>query len=841
MGMLWSRLLCRSIQTPQAMVSVRLVRPPMNVSLPSKRWPGLAGAVTTAVLVVLSVFPDVVFFGASFRSSRVQQLFDRVSAEEAHALIPETQDRMIGDGYRDLPAASLQVETVQRFLRRCLIEGESPYWNPYTASGTHGPEALTSPTFSVITVATALLGAGSRSLHAVLLIVYAAAVFSLYRILTAFLGRSVPGSIAACFGFLLVGFHTSLLGTQVTQPYVLSPIVLLALLSYLRSPNAGRLVLAVVANAMLLAETFLPTTVLILTVVHGLGFAYGVSRWRKPLRDGFRQLASQVLIGVLALALAAPLWLPLLESSLLTDWNDYQERRIKPVSAHNALSFATPKHFWESYNGHRRNTRFEPDIPLEIREDWIAHVGVVALFLALQTLAVGSSWRNPIVVCAVVLIVVAVARIFHLFPFDRLDNVPIIGLIRLQYWAALYSLPFCLLLAYGIDSLRSRTVWRAPTLMLLGFFGACYFFLADRVGVPDSGPALLYLRVFATLVALVTSAFAWLYFRPASRAAITWILVAVMVGEWIFYMNRLRPERRETDFDTIEHTAFLRRHLSGERVMNMGYKGLPANWGSALGIPQVGGMDGASLGWYSKFFAQRFGKAIHFPAILNWRDRSEALEPMTFDVDALDLLGVRYLVTGRRYQQYRKFLVDLGLMTVHQDPQVMIFENPGFYPRAWAVDTLIAAPGIPSDWHLPGRQVAVSIDRELLDRARILDVPSRARPARLKKARPVGKVEISRYRHTRVELTVSFDRPGIAILADTWHPGWRATVDGEPTHLGRVNEILRGVAVAAGQHQIIMIYQPRSLRPAVILAALTAILCGSWIWWRWRQQSVEVT
>ena len=105
-------------------------------------------AAAVACGVVLAIFPDIIFFGASFRNSRIGTIFE--ARPEASALIPEEKGRAIRDGYRDIGSAMWQLEPAHRFLRHCLVEGESPYWNPYSASGTHGPERLASVPFSAM-------------------------------------------------------------------------------------------------------------------------------------------------------------------------------------------------------------------------------------------------------------------------------------------------------------------------------------------------------------------------------------------------------------------------------------------------------------------------------------------------------------------------------------------------------------------------------------------------------------------------------------------------------------------------------------------------------------------
>ena len=49
------------------------------------------------------------------------------------------------------------------------------------------------------------------------------------------------------------------------------------------------------------------------------------------------------------------------------------------------------------------------------------------------------------------------------------------------------------------------------------------------------------------------------------------------------------------------------------------------------------------------------------------------------------------------------------------------------------------------------------------------------------------------------------------MLADSYFPGWQATVDGEPVEIHPANHLFRGVIVPAGQHRVRFAYRPRSL------------------------------
>jgi uncharacterized membrane protein YfhO len=80
----------------------------------------------------------------------------------------------------------------------------------------------------------------------------------------------------------------------------------------------------------------------------------------------------------------------------------------------------------------------------------------------------------------------------------------------------------------------------------------------------------------------------------------------------------------------------------------------------------------------------------------------------------------------------------------------------------------------------------------------------------------------------RVTIRAALDAPGYLVLADTWYPGWRATVDGESAELLRADYAFRAVSLEAGEHTVEMVYRPTSVLVggALSLASVVGIVIG---------------
>jgi hypothetical protein len=97
---------------------------------------------------------------------------------------------------------------------------------------------------------------------------------------------------------------------------------------------------------------------------------------------------------------------------------------------------------------------------------------------------------------------------------------------------------------------------------------------------------------------------------------------------------------------------------------------------------------------------------------------------------------------------------------------------------------------------------------------------------------PGESVTVIRSEPQRVELKARLKRPGIVILADTYYPGWKLTIDDRPAPILRANRLMRGAAVRAGEHTLVYTYDPLSPRIGAVftllgIAAVPAILSRS--------------
>jgi hypothetical protein len=81
--------------------------------------------------------------------------------------------------------------------------------------------------------------------------------------------------------------------------------------------------------------------------------------------------------------------------------------------------------------------------------------------------------------------------------------------------------------------------------------------------------------------------------------------------------------------------------------------------------------------------------------------------------------------------------------------------------------------------------------------------------------------------------------PGIAVLNESFYPGWAVEVNGTPARIFRANHLMRATLVPAGESVIRFHYSPTRYYPALIafLAALAAVIAA--LFWPRRRQAVR--
>lgn len=175
-----------------------------------------------------------------------------------------------------------------------------------------------------------------------------------------------------------------------------------------------------------------------------------------------------------------------------------------------------------------------------------------------------------------------------------------------------------------------------------------------------------------------------------------------------------------------------------------------------------------------------------------------------------------------------------------QQDGIWIYENANTLPRAYTVHHLetVAPDDLLARLHEPGFNYYHSA---------LLTVPlpdEQAGQLAERPLRPQGQVAVTSYDLHEVTVSATLPRPGFLVLVDAYHPGWRATLDGDLVDVFRVNGVVRGVFLPAGAHEVVFQFRPVALYWGLALAGLsvavaTLVIVGSRIYRRGANESAR--
>lgn len=101
-----------------------------------------------------------------------------------------------------------------------------------------------------------------------------------------------------------------------------------------------------------------------------------------------------------------------------------------------------------------------------------------------------------------------------------------------------------------------------------------------------------------------------------------------------------------------------------------------------------------------------------------------------------------------------------------------------------------------------------------------------------------GRIVDSDFRSQSVRATVDMKTPGIMTIAQSYSPYWKATVNGQPTKVLKVNHAFQAVVVPSGTSQVVLRFEDPWLRGGAAITGLTLLWMGV-RWFRNRSENAD--
>ncbi len=198
----------------------------------------------------------------------------------------------------------------------------------------------------------------------------------------------------------------------------------------------------------------------------------------------------------------------------------------------------------------------------------------------------------------------------------------------------------------------------------------------------------------------------------------------------------------------------------------------------------IGGYHAAKLTRYQDLIDRHLSKFIN-------GDPGEA------DVNVLNMLNAKYLVVGDE-----------------------VYPNPEALGNAWLVDEVVYVDS-------PDHEMDML---DIIDPATTAVADKRFMPILGTFESTVAEgdtIYATSYTPDRLTYKVKTADESVAVFSEVYFPwGWKATIDGRPVEIARVDYLLRALKLPGGEHEITMTFDPESLRVTTTLAYIALTIGG---------------
>lgn len=198
--------------------------------------------------------------------------------------------------------------------------------------------------------------------------------------------------------------------------------------------------------------------------------------------------------------------------------------------------------------------------------------------------------------------------------------------------------------------------------------------------------------------------------------------------------------------------------------------------------------------------------------------------------DLIELLGTGYVLA----EESQANIDSSGWRTAAVDGNLILLEMPNPGTR---VRTYCGVRTFPDQSAVVEYVLGDSFSNQVLA---IADQADEAQPDAL--SDPCGSASITNEGPNLVEIEATMPASGWLLLADTFYPGWNATVRGKAAKIHRANAFFRAVEVPAGRSRVTFSYEPDSFGAGLAVSMATFLVVlgfAAMVWLRNARQKRE--
>ncbi len=399
--------------------------------------------------------------------------------------------------------------------------------------------------------------------------------------------------------------------------------------------------------------------------------------------------------------------------------------------------------------------------------EWQVYPGAIILLLVIYGLFIPKV-RKKAGFWLVMILLAAIISLGSLWPFaENLAKLPLVSLVRVPSRAwFLTGIGLIVAAAYTLDAILRFPAEKPkpdPMVVLLPL-ASLAIFLTLGLWIIGQTPPLGFIWGAVALTAAVMLLML-LRQRNSGKGIMTGLIIMLVIDlggvNWLG-MN-FRPSH-EVNNEGREAAQFLASQKGEFRVYSPS-NSIPQHTAAANELELIHGINPLQLQSYSDFMAQASGTnsagySVTIPNFATGEPEKDNIKAR-IDTGMLGLLNGKYIVSAFEMDHPR-------LVEIWHEGSSWIYENLDALPRAWVQD-VNAQPG-------KGLMGEVLIDRQQAD---------------LVIAQASG--------------------PGLMVFSVPDYPGWEVSVDGMKAEKLRIANLLIGVELESGAHQINLTYRPKTV------------------------------
>jgi hypothetical protein len=182
----------------------------------------------------------------------------------------------------------------------------------------------------------------------------------------------------------------------------------------------------------------------------------------------------------------------------------------------------------------------------------------------------------------------------------------------------------------------------------------------------------------------------------------------------------------------------------------------------------------------------------------------------------VDLAGVEYIFAKKSLQVNTQYL---QLIQTTQDYR--IYRNPQAFPRVFLISQIKS---------LPDDQIVQRLSSENLNELKKVaylekgGTPVTLPPRDSADPEGLGTAHIVKYDDQHIEIDCRLNQECFLVLTDTYHPDWKAYLQGRPMKIHRTDFLFRGVKLPAGHHILTFEFDAPVDRAFFVVSCTTLLL-----------------